>query len=611
MTFTGIDTRSIISQLMNVERIPQQQLQARISQLTRTQAAWSTVAARLKAVSAAASKLTSLGAFGSFVKVASSNEEAAAVRPTGSPSAGGAVSFTVVSLATAQVVSSDDLFVSRSADTTGRSVEIAAGGTTRTFTGGTLTDLAAAINDAAMGVSAQVLQVADSTYRLQLTATGTGTASAFSVAATGFDGFSTTRAASDATLDVGGVLVSRPSNTVSDLLDGAEITLRDTTGSAVTVSAVRDDDQLVAAVKNLVGAAQAALADLVDLSKASDSPATRGVLAGNSTIRSLQDQVRGVVAAGLTGADGTRYESSLLGVSLDRAGNVTFDEAALRASLATNSAAVEATLGRAWSSTIAGVSVVGVTSASTPEARALTVTQAATVGVIDGVAVPLAPPGAAVTVQVQMNGAGPVPVSFTVGGSWSETAAAFSNALRAAGITGLEVESDGTRLTVKDRRYGSANSFTIVDDPANPLGVAGTASGTDAHAMIGGTVLVGSGQHIHADGVVYKVELTQAALAGQGGTVSGTVAVADGFAGALARVADQATGTGSGAVVAASDSTQARIADLNRRVARFDQLLEAREQLLVRRFTVMEQLIARLQAQQTTLGGLMFPGSAY
>src|SRR5690606_37762364 len=102
---------------------------------------------------------------------------------------------------------------------------------TFTSTATTLGELVAEINaDPDLGVKASTLQVTPGEDRLILTATDTGTANGFTTVGAGWDDpFAVTTEAQDAVLDVGGITVTRSSNTFSDLLDGATITLKATT----------------------------------------------------------------------------------------------------------------------------------------------------------------------------------------------------------------------------------------------------------------------------------------------------------------------------------------------------------------------------------------------
>lgn len=602
---TGIDTKSIISQLMQLERLPQQRLQSRITELNAVRNAWSQIGDKLKTVNTAADALSGLGAVAKLLTATTSDESAIAVRVTGSAAAGSVTPIQVLGLAKSHSVAADDVFTTADADLGGRTLTIDVDGTAHTITptGGGLDDLVTAINQAGIGVRAATVKVGDNAYRLSLTAASTGAANSFTVSGTGWTGFTTTRTGADALLDVGGITVTRASNTISDLIDGVELTLRAETTSDVEVAVKQDVDAVVAKVKGLVDSVNTAI-DLINAATKSDTSGggSKGPLAGNSTARNILLELRNVIASAIPGADGADHTASELGVQLTREGKLTFDDTALRDSLAEDPESVFAALGKGISSGNAKITAVGITSSAVVGSNNIEVTAAGTVGILQGVAVPLAPPGQTVTLNVAMNGAGPAPVTFTVGATWAETVAAFNSALVAAGFGHVTASTDGSSITLTNSRYGSAETFTVTDDPTNPLGLSGTATGTDVEAVVNGVAMTGTGRTLVVDGVVLSIALDAADLGG--GSVATTYQVTEGLAGALGRIATTHTKASTGSVDTARESVNNRIRDLEGRVERYDDILALREMALVRKYAAMEQLIARFQSSMSSLGGL-------
>src|SRR5690606_9914403 len=137
-------------------------------------------------------------------------------------------------------------------------------------------------------VSASVVKVADGDTRLVLTAKSTGAAGAFTTAATqgGALGTSTVNQEGvDALLTMGSLQITRSSNTVTDLIKGVTLELKQTTTGPVTVTTGRDDAKAVAAVKGLVDAVNKTITQLQELTKYDPESKTAGRLQGDASAR--------------------------------------------------------------------------------------------------------------------------------------------------------------------------------------------------------------------------------------------------------------------------------------------------------------------------------------
>jgi flagellar hook-associated protein 2 len=338
---TGLNTTEIIKAMMDVESIPKVLMEQRRSTVQAGLDAYSSIRTKTSSLRTAAEALTSTSAWRGLS--ATSSDTSAVAVSAGSGAAAGSVSFTVVSLATAMVRSSADTFAGLDAELGGRTITLTKGGHTLETTATTLGDLIDEINaDTELGVRASALQVTSGQYRLVLTSTDTGTANGFSAVSAGgwHNGFVVTTEAQDAVLDVGGITVTRSSNTFSDLLDGATITLKATTTGPVTVNVARDVSGIASKVKALVDALNGAIGE-IKLRTAYDAENNRrSSLTGDATVRSLAQSLTSAVIGVV---DGNPFGSvGLVGVELRRDGTFAFDEAKFRAAYERDPAAVEA-----------------------------------------------------------------------------------------------------------------------------------------------------------------------------------------------------------------------------------------------------------------------------
>ena len=251
-------------------------------------------------------------------------------------------------------------------------------GVTRTITTDATTTLAEfrdLINDDAQnpGVTASVLQYGGM-YHLVLDGQDTGADYGITITgATTLGDFEagdfTETTAQDAEIKVNGYppgagdWISRSSNTITDAVPGATITLGGTGTTlvtidvpeagevdAVTVTLTRSTNQLKTDVQNLV-AIYNAIVDKIDEAAGYD-PATEtaGALLGDSSLNLVLGQIRAVLttpAPGFDAGEDTYTLAAQIGIEIDREGYLEIDETALDAALAENYDAVLALIAAA------------------------------------------------------------------------------------------------------------------------------------------------------------------------------------------------------------------------------------------------------------------------
>lgn len=349
---SGLDTTTIINQLMSIQAVPQARLKTTLSTTQGQLTGLQNVNTGMTALQKAAEAMTKATAWNP-VATTSSSTAVTATATAGATT--GSTRFSVTALAQGQSSVSSATYTSLSdttAFTPGQTFEIRTG-TTTTSVGsatGSLQSLVDSINATATGVSATAVKVGDGLYRLQLTSASQGAASAFSVsgpagdAATGLP-LTTVTKPSDAKVHVGdadaGYDVTSSSNTIEGLLPGLTVKL---TGVAtdVTVSTTRDDAAVTAAVKTFVDAANAALGTLKAVTTGgtvgADGKRTgAGVLSSDPSIKALSQSIISAVAGGSGGKS-----FSAVGIATTRDGLLTFDAKAFSAALAKDPAGTRA-----------------------------------------------------------------------------------------------------------------------------------------------------------------------------------------------------------------------------------------------------------------------------
>jgi flagellar hook-associated protein 2 len=222
-----------------------------------------------------------------------------------------------------------------------------------------LSAVASAISLSNAGVTAQVLDTGvagANRYKLVLTGQA-GSTNAFSVTTTMADQNELTfttpvgQTATDASLTVNGVSITRTSNTINDVVPGLTLDLQATTSSAASVVITRDGSGLKGKIQDLVQAYNDLVSDfgiLTGPKSDNEDDIFSGSLRGDSTARTVLAQIREVLFGTSEIETDTVKTFRDLGVSVNKDGVISLDEATLDAAIANNfSDVVSALAGRA------------------------------------------------------------------------------------------------------------------------------------------------------------------------------------------------------------------------------------------------------------------------
>lgn len=326
---TGLDTGSIISQLVELKRAPIYRLQKDKKSYQDQISALATLKTKLLAVQTAARKLDTAGEFAS-AKASSSFADSLTATASGT-AAPGQYDIVVKTLATAQKLQSQG-YASRSDNIGSGTMSITVGGETKSLTlvgVTTLEGLAGLINDNFEGVSASVLNTGSGTepFRLVVNGAAAGSANAFTLDLSGLAGgvppaMTTRSEAGDATLTVDGIDVVATSNTPSDIISGLTLNLLAADDQKhITVTVERDTAGIAGNVKGLVDAYN-------DLQSFLDKQTgAEGTLKGNAAARSVESRMTGLMGAALEGGLGDITSMFQMGIKRGEGGALEFDEA--------------------------------------------------------------------------------------------------------------------------------------------------------------------------------------------------------------------------------------------------------------------------------------------
>ncbi len=608
---SGLDTNSIITSILDVERIPIQQLESRKYDHQVEDNAWQAINTRYSAIRSALNDLDSAGDFNKLALASSSNDDAVAVSVTGAPTTG-TTSFTVDQLAANHQLASNTDFLGTDALVGAGDFIITKGGEDHTFTttvDTTVAQLASDINSLDIGVTASVISVDGTDYKLILSSDATGDANTFTTSGTvaSLGTMDTIQQGLDAQVTIGSgvsaLTLSRSSNTITDLVPGMTIDLKQTTTGSVTVSSQRDVAGTVDAVKSLMDEINSTLGTIADATRYSPDSETAGPLVGSSTARSLATSLRSAISAAVK--SGSDYPvASAVGISLNRDGTFDVDESKLQAALEADYDAVVDLLVEGGSSADSRSSFIAAGASTVEGSYDVVVTQAATKA--KATSSVYASPGSNQTFQIVV-GSSTVDIDVTAGQTITQVVDAINAALENAGVATVSASavnvSGSDYIELDHSSYGSGASFEVIGDP---FGLAGTYAGLDVAGTIGGEAATGSGRALTADagdpeGLILSITATTADVSGAGGSLAlGAMAYSRGVFGSLDQTIGYAEGSG-GQIARAQDLTASQIDLIDDRIEVLEDRLDRREALLIRQYAALETAMSSLQAQSSWL----------
>ncbi|MEA2149017.1 MAG: flagellar hook-associated protein 2 [Solirubrobacteraceae bacterium] len=343
---SGLDTETIITQLMSVEAQPKARMQTQDTQALARQVQLKDLQTRLASVRDAATALRSTATWADVQTVGSSDAARISVRALGT-AAPGSHQLEVSRLA----VSAQHAF-DYTASTSAQSVQIGSF-TLAVDPNSTVATVAAAINGRADSPVSAVV----ASGKLVLTSRASGAANDFAAGASPLLAEATAfaRTGVDASYTLDGVAKTSASNVIGDAVLGAEVTLKTTTAApvAVTISDPGvDTDGVKAKVKAFVTAynstidvIRAKIAEKPVLKPVTTADTTKGLFYGDSMLSSMLTSMRTQIGDMSDLGISTGAPSGTTKFSDDAvAGHLAVDDTKLSAALAGNADAAQTRL---------------------------------------------------------------------------------------------------------------------------------------------------------------------------------------------------------------------------------------------------------------------------
>lgn len=347
---SGIDTASLIAQLVQLQRAPISKLQTTQSNLSNKASKLADLSSKLSALSNAAESLNSLQKF--LVTGATTSDADIVTASTTGDATESSYALNISSLATAEKDRSSG-YSSASSTVTAGTLTLTVDGTSTPIEltdSDTLANVVSKINGADAGVNATLVNDGLGTatsYRIILTARNSGFDTALGASSsividsdtTGL-GFTEIVTATNAefTMDGQPETYSRRTNSFSDLISGVTFQLANT-GNA-TVKIARDDEAVVEQVSAFVSAYNDLMTSLNKELKVSKDTKRATSLASESYVGTLRRELASLVTADAGDTGGAYSSLAGIGITQSKTGMLQLDDAKFEAALASNAESV-------------------------------------------------------------------------------------------------------------------------------------------------------------------------------------------------------------------------------------------------------------------------------
>ena len=633
---SGVLTSDLLDQLVQAERAPTEN---RLTQKTeQTQALLSAYGKLRSAVTELRLPMRQLSAPDNLKAFsASSSNEGIEVSVDSTKASRGTYSVEVTSLAGAQALASRDVFADRDATSVGQgTLTLNVGDKTTNITvdnsNDTLQGLANAINDSDAGVSAGVIDTGNG-FQLVLSADETGTANAVSISVSGDTGgtdtdnqglsrfafnsdmdvdagLQETIAASDAVMEINGVEVTRSTNSFENVIDGLTFDITETGSSIIKVQ--QDLGAVADRVQGFVDKFNALQSTIDSLAGFNAEAGVGSLLTGDSTVRSIQNQLRQVLTRVVPGLENSGVRSLAdVGITTNfETGGLDFDRAKFEEQLKNNPDDVTALFAEQGRTTDSQVEFVRSGLKTEPGSYDINITQAATQGSLSGAAftAPVTIGAGNDELTFQINGETSVSVQLTqqTYNSAQELAdeiQAQLNANNALNASGSDVQvgvGGGGELTFTSSDYGSDSnvSLTSVEDgSAYGLSVAAGTSGVDVAGTIGGRTAEGDGQVLFLGSGNGGASGLQVRILGDQTGSRGSITFVEGVAERTVGLITSFVGA-DGAIESRTEGLNRELEQIQESQTRLEERIAAYRERLVSQFTAADSLISQLNSTQ-------------
>lgn len=546
---SGLDVTGIVTQLMAAAQPPLNALTAKQTDYNAKVSAYGTISSGLSNLQ---SVLATLSDPAKLQTVSATVADSTVLSATGSSSAAsGTYSLEVTQLAQAQklasagqvsnqaaigtgVISFDFGTISGGTLSSGKYVGVGGTGSAGYTSNGlgsksvtidtgnnSLLGIRDAINAAGIGVTANIVNDGStSPYRLTLSNSQTGESQSMKISvggeAPGATGLSVLLGndpagvqnltesvpAQNARFLLDGIAVSKTSNVVTDTVSGVTLSLKKTNvGAPTSLSVARDTSALSSNLGNLVKSYNSLSGSLKSLSSYNMASRKGATLYGESTLRSMQSNMRNILTSALPDSAGSLTRLNQVGISFQKDGTLALDSTKLNAAITTNFKQIATLFAATGVTNDNQVSYTSSTTATKVGSYAVAVSQLASQGRLAGQTVS----GLGITagtndsLQVTLDNQVATitlsPGTYASAGALATEIQSRINGIKTFADAGsaVTVSADGAgKLSLVSSRYGATSNISLSGTLLSGTGTA--TAGTQLSGTINGVAALGTGQ---------------------------------------------------------------------------------------------------------------------
>jgi flagellar hook-associated protein 2 len=410
--------------------------------------------------------------------------------------------------------------------------------------------------------------------------------------------------AQDAEVIFDGQTVTRPTNSLEDLIEGLHIQLLSADPSkTITLNVTENLDTAFNAIRQLVQSYNNVVNFIQSNQTFDTETGEGGAFMGSYDVVRLENDLRAAVMYPVGGLLSQTVLVSQVGITTDKSNHLLLDETKLRSALATNPQAVRQLFALTAEATSQKVQYISSTAATRPSGASgyvVNITQPATQARAESASLP-----SGIQVNEKLTFNGEWHVNLYEGMSLDQAAAALNTMFTQRGLS-LSASVDDHRLVIQHNLYGSGYRFTISSDLNR--GVGGTDlggetagqpasyAGTDVAGTIAGEPATGQGRYLTGNTSNANTAGLKLLIMAESPGEYGVVRVAKGAGQRLLDVIAAFETPTTGTFARITDSINDQIEQVDNNIQRIEESLNTYLERLRQNFLTMETALARAQS---------------
>jgi flagellar hook-associated protein 2 len=495
----------------------------------------------------------------------------------------------------------------------------------------TLVGIRNAINASGFGVTASIVNDgSDSPYHLVITNNQTGETQSMKISvgnqaagSTGLsdllnydpsqnDGqaFSQSRKAQNANVKVDGISISKPSNTITDAIEGVSLTLNKVnTGNPSSIYISKDTSALSTKLQTVVSQYNS-LVSFIDTQTKYDVAQKKGAtLYGEASLKSIKYQIRSLLTSVVPQGTGKYTSLSQLGIAFQKDGTLALDASKMQAVLDSNSDEISKLFAPTASSTDSQIAYTSASNATKTGTYAVNVTQLATQGSLTAAAPSSLTINYGVndSLAVSLNG-----LTATVNlasGTYSSIAALASEIQsKINGYSGfanlgytVTVSVANGLIKITSNRFGASSTISLAGNGADSIlgGTGVETAGANLIGKINGKTATANGQSMVGDSGDDSEGLSIKVTGGSLGD-RGSVSYSSGIANNLNQMINTFTAS-NGLITARTDGINTSIKKLNDNISKMQDRLTIKQKYYENQFSKLDSIMSQMNSTSTSL----------